>query len=155
MHNPTVCLLFHSQFSHHPVAHRHEPLFRCFSQTPQNCSERNHPSRTFSTSLNRRSLSTCRTQAGRVQTEVFHWSPAVRETCCVTFLVNRHRLERERKGKGGWGLVNSLLRYCLKKKVNDMVLIKSYAEWQNHCSFYAVVVSVACEGQVEKCREKE
>lgn len=54
-------------------------------------------------------------------------------------------------------MVNSLLRYCFKKKknVNDMVLIKSYAEWQNHCSFYAVVVSVAREGQVEKCREKE
>lgn len=37
-----------------------------------------------------------------------------------------------------------------------MILIMSYAEWQNHCSFCAVVVvSVAREDQVEKCRESE
>lgn len=37
-----------------------------------------------------------------------------------------------------------------------MVLIKSYAEWQNHGSFCAVVVvSLAHEDQVEKCRGKE
>lgn len=32
------------------------------------------------------------TLATRVHTEVFHWSPAIRETRCVTFLVNRHKV---------------------------------------------------------------
>lgn len=67
------------------------------------------------------------------------------------FLVNRHR-------EGGGGSNQQFIELFVpkkkeKKKSKDMVLIKSYAEWQNHCSFCAVVVvSVAREDQVRKRR---
>lgn len=85
-------------------------------------------------------------------------SPAVWETLCVTFLVNRHVQVGWRGGGGGRrGAIKQFVKVFFQKKCQDMVLIQSYAEWQNHCSFCAVVVvSVAHERPVgEMQREKE
>lgn len=44
------------------------------------------------------------------------------------------------------------MKLFYQKMSKDMVLIESYAEWQNHCSFCAVVVvvSVAHEDQARQ-----
>ena len=72
------------------------------------------------------------------------------ETCHVTFLVNR---QINFFFRGGEMEGEQIIKVVFLKNVRVMVLIKSYAEWQNHCSFYAVVVvSVARGDQVEKRR---
>ena len=120
MHNPTVCLLSSSSFwdLSHPVSLRHEPLLRCF--------RRGHSEPVWCPS-------TCTPHWPAVSTQrYFYWSPAVWETRCVTFLV-----KQTRGGEEGERAINSLLTF---KKRHDMVLMESYAEWQNPRSFCAVVV---------------
>lgn len=77
--------------------------------------------------------------------EVFHPSPAVWETRCVTFiLVNKTQEERE-----GETVIVSLQ----KRDTFFFVFFLFYAEWQNHSSLCAaVVVSEAREDQAERRR---
>lgn len=99
MHNPTVCFAFFlllSEFLHHPVSHHQEPLFRCFFNQHHRTlvKRKNHQIEDIRSPFEPwMSLYVCDTLASRVQTEVFRPSPAVWETLCVTFLVNRHMWE--------------------------------------------------------------
>lgn len=142
MHIPTVCLL--SSSLRHPVSLRHEPL-RCCSQHHRIAQKKNSPIKDIQSLFGAQmSLYMYDTLASHVHTEVFHQSPAVRETRCVTFLVNRHERGGKREG------ANSLFRCSFKKRYGF-----NNAEWQNHCCFCAVVVvSSAHEDQVKKCRDK-
>lgn len=144
------------------MSHHQEPLIRCFSQHHRTLKKKKiNQSRTFGCLFEPwMSPLTCTTHWPVMSKQrYFIKSPAVWETLCVTFLVNRHVQVGWRGGGGGGrrGAIKQFVKVFFQKKCQDMVLIQSYAEWQNHCSFCAVVVvSVAHERPVgEMQREKE
>lgn len=92
MHNPTVCLLSSSSLSFaSPCVTSSRALVADVLVNTTESLKKIHQLRTFGACLNRGCPSSmCDTLASHVQTEVFHSSPAIWETVCVTFLVNRH-----------------------------------------------------------------
>lgn len=141
MHIPTVCLPSSSSFWHlHRLVSHHEPLLRCFSQHhrigQKEITHRGHSEPLWTVDI---PLHVRHTGQSCPHRGISLVSCHLRDALC-------HIFGKQTRGAGGLGV---LLKH------QDMVLIKSYAQWHNHCSFCAVVVvSLAHEDQVEKCRER-